>query len=70
MLSPHTAQNILTTCGASHNDFHALPAESVERLLACARLYRYRAPRNANGSLARYWHAYLMRRANTPDANA
>lgn len=45
-------------------DFHALPSEQVERIIAAADSVRYRAPRNANGSRARYFHARLVRTAN------
>ena len=44
-------------------DFHALDSAQVERILIAADRWRYRAPRNANGSRARYFHAYLQRLA-------
>lgn len=42
-------------------DFHALPSDTVERILNAANERKYRAPRNANGSRARYFHAMLVR---------
>lgn len=42
-------------------DFHALPSSDVDSVIRAANEYRYRAPRNANGSRARYFHAYLQR---------
>lgn len=48
-------------------DFHALRTEQVDALLGEADARRYRKPRNANGSRARYFHAYLVRAANSAD---
>lgn len=48
-------------------DFHTLSASDVERVIAAADNWRYRAPRNANGSRARYFHAYLQRLARRAD---
>lgn len=42
-------------------DFHALPAGQVDHILEAADAYKYRKPRNANGSRARYFHAFLRR---------
>lgn len=56
------AQRLLRYCEAT-GDFHALPQLSVDLLLQEADAYGYRAPRNANGSRARCWHAYLTRQA-------
>lgn len=42
-------------------DFHTLSSEEVERLLAEADSVKYRKPKNANGSRARYFHAKLQR---------
>ena len=46
-----------------HDQFHALRSDVVARIVEAADEYRYRAPRAANGSRARYFHAYLVRRA-------
>lgn len=42
-------------------DFHSLNSETVESIIAAADEWNYRKPRNANGSRARYFHAYLCR---------
>lgn len=44
-------------------DFHALPSSEVERIIAAADERKYRQPKNANGSRARYFHEYLRRAA-------
>jgi len=47
-------------------DFHALNSETVESIGAAADEWKYRKPRNANGSRVRYFHAYLQRLAARP----
>lgn len=47
--------------------FHALNSETVERIIEAANLVKYRAPKNANGSRARYFYAYLNRAAARED---
>lgn len=42
-------------------DFHQLRATEVTRVLEAAKEWGYRAPKNANGSRARYFYAYLNR---------
>ena len=42
-------------------DFHALRSSQVDELLRVADLLKYRKPRNANGSRARYFYALLSR---------
>jgi hypothetical protein len=42
-------------------DFHALPSDQVESLVRVADCVSYRRPRNANGSRARSFFAYLNR---------
>lgn len=59
-MDPQTARTILRNCHADC-DFHALGTEAVDRLLAHADAMKYRKPENANGSRARYFHAYLVR---------
>lgn len=44
-------------------DFHRLDSETVESLRLIGKSRAYRAPRNANGSYARMFHAHLVRRA-------
>ena len=66
MMDRRDAASILSRCNARGN-FHALPASVVESLLDEADRVKYRRPKNANGSRARYFHAYLTRRANGTD---
>ena len=61
-MTAQEARAILHVCQA-HGDFHALPSDRVSQLLVYADLHKYRRPRNANGSRARYFHAYLSRLA-------
>jgi hypothetical protein len=63
------ARTILAACGVLNPrlDFHALYTEQVDALIREADAYGYRAPKNANGSRARYWHAYLERAAARQD---
>ena len=63
MLEPRIARSVLESCNALDVPFHALPSRNVAALLAWANYYKYREPKNANGSRARYYHAYLVRRA-------
>lgn len=44
-------------------DFHTLRSSQVESLLVSADLLKYRKPKNANGSRARYFHDLMQRRA-------
>ncbi len=63
-LDRRQARGILLLCRAPFGtDFHALPSSVVESLIEAADLRGYHKPRNANGSRARYWHAYLVRTA-------
>lgn len=48
-------------------DFHSLDSDTVGRILAAANEWQYRRPRKANGSRARYFHAYLQRLARRED---
>lgn len=61
-LDKNEARAILARCGISLNDdFHALPSEQVMRLCDEAHDRGYRKPKMANGSLARCFHAYVIR---------
>jgi hypothetical protein len=63
-MTPDDARNTLRLCSIPPEvDFHALSSDAVERLLERAKAWKYRTPRNANGSRARYFHAYLERLA-------
>lgn len=58
----HDARAILTVCHLDgKRDFHTLRQDDVARLLVHADARKYRAPRNANGSRARYFYTYLQR---------
>jgi hypothetical protein len=64
MLTRTEARDILIECEVFiGDDFHALGAAKVMALFDAARRLRYRKPRKANGSTARYFHSYLQRRA-------
>lgn len=52
------------------SDFHKLSTTQVDDLLREADRVKYRKPKNANGSRARYFHAYLERAASRPYAGA
>ena len=59
-----TARVTLAACGVEIGaDFHKLTSAQVELLLVEANVWRYRKPRNANGSRGRYFHDMLQRRA-------
>jgi hypothetical protein len=45
-------------------DFDALSPPEVERVLEAADAWKYRKPKNANGSRGRYFYALLNRAAN------
>jgi hypothetical protein len=64
MLGMYEARGILAAIGCEVNaDFHALDSNQVARTLMEADQRKYKAPRNANGSRARYFFAYVQRRA-------
>jgi len=61
------AREVLRACGIERGaDFHALPAATVEALIAYADRDKYRKPRDANGSRGRYYHARIQRLARDP----
>ena len=47
-------------------DFHSLDSDAVRRVLNAADSVGYSEPKHANGSRARYFHAYLQRAARRP----
>ena len=58
------AQEILRRIGCSAApDFFTLPSEQVAQVLIEADAVKYRKPKNANGSRARYFYEYLTRTA-------
>lgn len=61
-LTKDEARAILARCGiALNDDYHKIPSEQVFRLRDEAHERGYRKPRQANGSLTRCFHAYLVR---------
>lgn len=63
-IDPYDAKQILSSIGIGVDaDFHTLRSSQVERLLDEANKAKYRKPKNANGSRARYFCAYLQRLA-------
>ena len=44
-------------------DFHVLRSEEVQIVIDAADRVKYRAPKNANGSRGRYFHAKCVREA-------
>ena len=63
-MTKNQAQEILRRIGCSAMpDFHSLPSEQVAQVLMEADLVKYRKPKTANGSRARYFYEYLARTA-------
>lgn len=62
------ARETLKWCGVPVGaDFHTLRSSHVDKLEQAAADVRYRKPRNANGSTARYFHDLMQRRAQRKD---
>lgn len=62
----------MTNIAAAYNiplneNFYALSSDTVGRILEAAKACKYRQPKNANGSKARYFYAYLNRLAKRED---
>lgn len=61
---PRHSRAVLAACNIPlGTDFHTLSSSKVECLLSWANHDKYRQPKNANGSRARYYHDMLQRRA-------
>lgn len=61
----YEARNIMAAIGCELNaDFHTLDSTQVNRVIMEADQYGYRKPKNANGSRARYFFAFVQRTAN------
>lgn len=59
-----TARAVLRNCAIEFGvDFHTLRAIQVDSLLAWADQCRYRKPKGASGSRARYFHRLMQHRA-------
>jgi hypothetical protein len=68
-MTRETAQGILTRCRLGHKpDFFMLSNSDVYALLGEASEMKYRKPKNANGSRARYFYAYVLRAVNRGEA--
>lgn len=64
MMHPRTARSLARFyCIPLAVDFHTLPSSTVRNVIRAADSYGYRAPQHRNGSRARYFYAYLARRA-------
>jgi hypothetical protein len=64
-----TAEGILTRCHLSETpNFFTLSDNDKEDLLREADAVKYRKPKSANGSRARYFYAYVLRAANKEEA--
>lgn len=62
VISPGEAAQILSGLEDDKADFHSLRSDEVTYLLEAAKEIGYRAPKNAKGSKARYFYAYLQNR--------
>lgn len=62
------ARAVLRACNVPIGaNFFGLSSSTVSDLLAHADSWRYRQPKNANGSRGRYWHDRLQRIAARRD---
>lgn len=67
-MTRYDAINILHDVGAKVNqDFFTLSSSQVEIVLERAKAFKYRHPKNANGSKARYFYAFVSRAARKRD---
>lgn len=61
-MSQFTARELLRSHGVPlGEDFHRLPSSTVDKIVDAANEYRYRKPRNANGSRARCFYEFANR---------
>jgi hypothetical protein len=68
-MTRETAQDILARCHLSATpNFFTLSNSDVVDLLLEADAVKYRKPKNANGSRARYFYAHVLRAANREEA--
>jgi hypothetical protein len=68
-MTRETAEDILTRCYLiAKPDYFTLSSSDKEGLLREADTVKYRKPKNANGSRARYFYAYVLRAANKEEA--
>ena len=65
LMVAHLETQILADCAISPDtDYRSLSIAQIEALTARAKTYGYRKPKNLDGSTARRFHAFLVRRIN------
>jgi hypothetical protein len=65
MVNYNKAEPTLNSVGINlDDDFHGLSSTQIETLLPLAKIQKYKAPKNANGSTARYFFYALKRNKN------
>ena len=64
----HARATLTATHVPIGTNFHTLNTTQVYDLMVQADIMKYRAPKNANGSRARYFHDMLQRRAARKEA--
>lgn len=68
-MTRETAEGILTRCYlVAKPNFFTLSSSDKEGILREADAVKYRKPKTANGSRARYFYAYVLRAANKEEA--
>ena len=68
-MTRETAEGILARCYLiAKPDFFTLSSSDIDNLLREANAVKYRRPKSANGSRARYFYAYVLRAANKEEA--
>lgn len=61
-MNKQTTKAVLSSKGIDFNDdFHVLSSDKVELLLEAAKEHKYRKPKNASGSTARYFFYHLAK---------
>ena len=61
-ISIYTAVDLASKAGLNlRKDFFVLSSSEVDKVLGIAKVYGYRKPKNANGSTARYFWAFMQR---------
>ena len=68
-MTPDEAKELASRYGIPlGRNFHSLNFDVVNSIRLAAKSRKYRAPKNANGSTARYFYAYLQRAARRSNA--
>lgn len=61
-MNKQATKEILSSKGINFNDdFHLLSSDKIELLVEAAKEHKYRKPKNANGSTARYFFYHLAK---------